>query len=331
MPLLIGGLVVLLLALVLGYLLFSAKSRYSEEASALSSVQSRLQRLSSRPVFPSEVNVQTMGKQLDIYQDYLTGLYESMRGGQAATQPIDRDGFRRMLETVLGKLLNDARSKSVAIPADFSFGFQRYVAGNPPAEEEMPRLVDQLQSVAALCGILYDAGIGELVSVDRTVFEKDAQAAPVEEEFNRRSLRNRPNAEAVAPRTDLFKDPDGLFTKEHYVFSFRAQDGAIWKVLHRLSQGVPFVVVTKLDISNPARPAVVLPKAEEKPAPPKPVATGGWVAPGSATPVAREESVVLPRELRVVAGQELSNVRMEVDLYHFAEAASDVPTGEENP
>lgn len=331
MPLLIGGLVVGLLAAALFYLLFSAKGRYADVSSTLSTVQTRLQRLSGRPVFPSEANVQTLGKQQAIYQEYLDGLYNSMREGQVAAEPIDRDRFRRLLEDSLRQLLNDARAKSVAIAPEMAFGVQRYIAGNPPADEEMPRLVDQLRSIAALCNILYEAGIGELTGVERTVFEKDAMVATTEEDTGR-LRRGRSEPVAVAASTELFADPDGLFTKEHYVLTFRAQDPAIWKALDRLSKGSPFAVVTKVEISNPARPAILLPKAaEEKPETPKPVAVGGWVAPGSATPRTPEETAILPRELRVVAGREMSNVRLEVDVYRFAEPTIVAAEGEENP
>jgi hypothetical protein len=276
-----------------------------------------------------------MGKQLDIYQDYLDGLYDSMRAGQRAAAPVNRDGFRRLLEEGLGGLLNEARAKSVTIAPDFAFGVQRYIAGNPPSDEDLPRLVDQFTSLGTLCRILFDAGIGELVSVDRAVFEKDAQVAPVEEEYGRRGARNRSEPEAAAPSAELFQDPDGLFSKEHYVLSYRAQDGVNWKVLDRLAQGAPFVVVTKLEVSNSAKPAVVLPKTEEKAAPPpKPTSTAGWKSAGEAGSLVageKEEPVILPRELRVVAGQELPLVRLEVDLYRFAEMAVAAEQGEEHP
>lgn len=333
MPLLVGGLVVLLLAIALFYLLFSAKGRYSDGFSGLAAIQNQLERLTNRTVFPSESNVQAMGKQMQIYQEYLGGLKSSMTKGQLAAEPVTRDRFRQLMEETLRQLMNDARAKSVAVPADFAFGFQRYAEGNLPAEEEMGRLVDQLRSVSALCEILYDAGIGELVSVERTVFEKDAQVAPVEEEFGRRSMRNRPDAEVAAPSVELAADPSGLFTKEHYVLSYKAQDAANWKVLDRMAQGAPFVVATMVDITNPARPAVTppAPKAEDKAAAPKPVAAGTWTAPGTAAAGAKAEPEILPRELRVVAGQELPSVRLEVDLYRFAETAVDVAKGEENP
>lgn len=333
MPLLVGGSVVLLLTIVLFFFLFNAKGHYAQEASALSKVQGRLQRLSSRENFPSEANVQTMGKQLSIYQEYLDGLYVAMREGQPPEEPIDRDGFRKLLEEGLRRLLNDAREKSVAIAPNLAFGVKRYVEGATPTNEELPRLVDQFRSIAALCDILYDAGISELVSVERTVFEKDALAMPVEEGFSRgRGSRNRSDPAEVAQNTELYRDPDGLFTKEHYVLAYRSQDEATWNVLDRLSKGAPFVVVTKLEITNPARPAVVLPKTEEKPSPAKPVSIGGWAAPGTAiSAAAKEAPPILPRELRVVAGQELCNVQLEVDVYRFAEVARVAEQEEENP
>ncbi len=334
MPLLIGGLVVLLLAVALFYLLFSARGRYVDSADGLSMVQSKLERLSKRPVFPSETNVQTLGKQLGIYQEYLAGLYDSMSEGQIAAESIDRDRFRKLLEDVLQQLGNDARNQSVTVPADFAFGFQRYAGGALPADDEMNRLVDQLLSIKSLCEVLYAAGVGELTAVERAVFEKDAQVAPVEEASATRR-RNRSEVEvAAAPSAELFKDPDGLFTKEHYVLSYRAQDAANWKVLDQLSKGAPFVVVTKVEISNPARPAVVPPKTETKAAAaPSPVAVGAWRAAGSPNEATsdKNEVEILPRELRVVAGQELPNVRLEVDLYRFAEAASAAEKGEVSP
>ena len=324
MPLLIGGVVVLLVAAALLYALFNAKGHYAEESDGLMMVQSRLSRLSTRAVFPSEVNVQTMGKQLGIYQEYLNGLFGAMREGQAPDQPVDRDGFRKMLEDTLRQLGNTARAKSVAIAPDLAFGVQRYIEGAPPADEDLPRLTDQLRSIAALCNILFEAGIGELVSVERTVFEKDAQLAPVEEDYGRRGRGRTEEAAAPAPSAELVADPDGLFTKEHYVLAYRAQDAANYRVLDRLAQGSPFTVVTRMEITNPARPAVVVPKSEDAaPAAARPTSTAGWQSVGTRGPATGEkkEPEILPRELRVVAGQELPNVRLEIDLYRFAEAA----------
>lgn len=334
MPLLIGGLVVLLVAVGLGYLLFSARGRYHDKTSALATSQNRLARLTSRGVFPSPENVQTLEKQAKIYEDYLAGLFAVIREGQFPAETVPRARFPLVLEDVLKVLVGKAGNpdKRIVLPPDFSFGFQRYTAGNLPAEEEVERLVVQLRSIAALCDILFDAGIAELVSVDRTVFEKDAQVVPAEEEYSRRSSRRGEETSAVAaPSTELFRDSDGLFTKERYTLSFRSKVETMWKVLDRLAQGSPFVVVTKLEFVNPARPAVLVPKKDEakEPGPAQAPAGGQPAALAPGQPAAKTEPEILQRDLRIVAGQELPLVRLELDLYRFAEPAA--REGEENP
>ncbi len=328
MPLLIGMGAVLLLVVLLGYVLINVRGSYEESHMALNQAQRRLNDLSSRPVFPSAGNVQALREQQEIFEDYLDGLFAFMREGQRPMDAPDRDRFRQLLEQTLNRLVQNARAKNITLPPDFAFGFQRYVAGNPPADGELGRLADQLRSVAILCQILYDAGIGELVSVERTVFERDAMAAPppVEEEFVRRRGRGREEPEApVVDTTALVRDPDGLFTRERYVLTYRAQDATQWTVLERLSRGSPFVVVTKVDITNSSRPAVVPPRTEA-------AAPGAGAAPGGPAaaqrPGAARETEILPRELRVVAGQEMPLVRLEVDVYQFVDAS--VATGEES-
>lgn len=317
MPLMIGGAVLALLAGAMFYVLFSARGRYAEAISGLDNAQGRLNRLTGRATFPSEENVKAMRRQSEAYEEYLRGLFASMRAGQVPDEMVDRDRFRQLLEQTLRRLVQQARAKSIALPADFSFGFQRYAAGALPAETDLERLVSQLRSVAAICDILYEAGIGELVTVERTLFERDLQAAAVvveEQPVDRRRGRGRGN-EPVAPVVDptaLYRDPDGLFTRERYVVSYRAPDATNWKVFDRLAKGAPFVVVTKLEIVNAARPAVAPPRTET-PAPGAPGAVPG--RPGAAPEV-------LPRELRVVAGQELPLVRLELDLYRFTEPSA---------
>lgn len=319
----IGAGAVLLVLAGLLYALFNIRGGYHEAKEGLAAVQNRLDRLSRRAVFPSPANVGVLRKQLALYQEYLDELFAVMREGQLPAEPVDRDRFRHFLEESLRRLVNEARAKNVTLPADFAFGFQRYAAGILPVEEELPRLMDQLRSVVWLCGTLYEAGIGELVSVERTVFEKEAQVAPAEEEYGRRGLRGQPEEAQAAPSVELVRDPDGLFTRERYLLVFRATDAAVWKILDRLAKGAPFTVVSRLEVTNPARPVVVPPKTEESAAPPRPTSLAGWQTAAPRAPAAeKKEPEVLPRELRVVAGRELTTIRMEVDIYRFAETAA---------
>ena len=112
--------------------------------------------------------------------------------------------------------------------------------------------------------------------------------------------------------------------------TYRAQDAVNWKVFDLLSKGAPFVIVTKVEIVNSARPVVVPPKTESPASPPPP---GGRPAPpsGGVGTASGSTPEILPRELRVVAGQELPLVRLEVEMYRFAADESAADKGEVNP
>lgn len=329
MPLYIGGGVALVLLLGLGYFLIAEKSAYAEKKEGVDSVRRKLERLTDRkPAFPSAVNVEITSRQLEIYRTYQEGLFDKMRAGQVPVGAVDQDRFRRLLEANLQKLVSDARANAVSIPVQFPFGFHRYVAGALPEPEEMPRLMSQLQGVAQLCTILYQSGISELLGVERTEFEKDALLAAsmnMDDSMGRRRRRDEPSEEEKADPKALFTDSDGLFTKEHYVLNFRAKDEAQKKVLDRLAQGAPFTVVTKMTMTNPGRPLVPAPSpsggSAVAQAAPAPVSSTGWQSAGARNTLAQEtkENAPLPRDLRVIAGRELPDVRLEVDVYRFVE------------
>ena len=322
MPLVIGGVITLLLVGVLGYVLFSAQSSYATANSELQTKGMRMKRLLDRPVYPSDANVGTMESQLGIYEDYLEDLFGAVSEGQTELEAVNRDHFRQVLQQTLRGLYQAAHKNSIKLPPEFAFGFQRYASGVLPAEEDLERLIDQLQTVKALCEILYESGVGELVSIERTVFEKDAQTvAQSEEEYTGARRRGGRMEEAVvaAPATDLVVDEDGLFSKERYVLSYKAQDKANWNVLSRLAQGAPFTIVSRMEVQNNERPSVSLPKPAEAPALAAGARPGGPAMRGGA---GAEEDAVLPRQLRIVAGQELALVKLELDVYRFLQAAA---------
>ena len=80
MPLLVGGLVVLLLVVGLFIWMFGAQGHYADGFAKLSTAQNQLQRLTARNPFPSAGNVQAMDKQLGIYREYLESLKAVKKG-----------------------------------------------------------------------------------------------------------------------------------------------------------------------------------------------------------------------------------------------------------
>lgn len=334
MPLIVGGAVSLVLLLGAGAFLFVQQGGYAEKIESMDSVGAKLKKLTDRKPFPSASNVNRLDSQLEVYTAYQDSLFSSMSKGQEAVGTVDQDRFRRLLAESLTKLIREARSQSVAIPVQFPFGFQRYVAGSLPDPDEMPRLMSQLQGVTQLCHILYESGISALLGVERTEFEKAAGGAAAEAEADnpRRGRRGRGEEENVAAADAskaLYTDPDGLFTKEHYVLKFRAKDAAIQAVLDRLAKGAPFTVVTRMDLVNPNRPVVIVQPEDGQPVgqPPPSFGPGGWAPPpppaGRSLAPEGKENEPLPRDLRVIAGREIPEIRLEIDIYRFVEPAHD--------
>lgn len=335
MPLYVGGAVSLVLLLGAGALLFMQQGAYTEKNGSMESVGQKLKRLTDRKPFPSAANVEMLDEQLEVYTSYQEDLFARMREGQETVGTVDQDRFRKLLAENLMKLIREARAKSVAIPVQFPFGFHRYVAGSLPDPDEMPRLMSQMQGVSQICHILYDAGISELLGVERTEFEKAAQAdlnaegdQPVRGRGRGRG-REEAKEEAAADAKALYTDPDGLFTREHYVVRFRGKDAAIQQVLDRLATGAPFTVVTRMDLVNPNRPVVAV--QPETPLPPGPPQEFGWSAAPLPAPDAGapKDNEPLPRDLRVVAGREIPEVRLEIDMYRFMEPVRDAEETDE--
>lgn len=335
LPLYVGGGVTLVLAGVLGFLLFQQTGEYGEVKDSLDGARRKLVRLTSRePAFPSEINVAQEKKQIETYRAYKDDLFAAMREGQVELWESDRDGFRRRLQDCLDNLVRDAKKHSVGLPPNFTFGFQRYMAGALPEDGEIPRLMGQLQAVTAVCGILYECGVTELRGVERTEFEKSAQGGGDDGEMSARERRRqarRGEEDTVKAPTELYVDPDGLFCKEHFAVTFAARDGAQWKILDRLAQGAPFIVVTGVTMTNGQKPmtaAVAGAGGESSGATSQEV----WTSAGGRNALegkAAEE--ILPRELRVCAGHETPEVRLELDVYRFLEESdpTEAEEGEE--
>lgn len=331
-PVIIGGVVVGVLAIALLGVLITSISSFGEKSDELAKKNNELARLRNRSVFPSEENAELMQDQVETYQDYLQDLSESLRKNQSPDVRFTRDRFIPEFGEALRAIYTTARKNGVAIAVtqpdmlSTCFGLGLYKSGTPPSSNDLPRVMSQIQDIKALGLTLCEAGIAEIVSFSRTEFETAAALAAANEDedgASRRRRRNRDEDEAPAELPGaLFTDPDGLFTRESYTLTFKASDAALRKVLDAFAKGQPFAVVTSLDVSNAARPAVQAPPtAEPEPAAPAPVSVaraGGFTAVGSPmAPAQKEAPVILQRDLRVTAGKEVPTVVMGVDVYRF--------------
>lgn len=348
MPLIVGGAVFGVLAAALGFFTYRAIGQFSDSQEALTAQTSKLRRLRNRDPFPSAENADVLAKQRDHFADYLAALRNDMGKAQPDIGDVSRDRWNREFGQTLRSIVTSAQSHGVNLPSfttGFLFGFERY-REVIPLDSELARLFPQLQGVSRLCNILFESGITELVGVERELFENIPVAAPVDEDDSRAGRRNRrrqqEEEEVQGPSRDPFKDKDGLFTREHYTLTFRAKDEAFWNVLGAFAkEPAPFIVVTKVDVLNDKRPFIPPSRQEaggvalppSSPVPGRlPTATDGFRAAGAPAPAPKDSAEApLPRELRVSAGNDLSLVRIELDIYRFAGDDAAAPATEEEP
>lgn len=323
LPLILGGVVFLLAAAGLGYLAFAEIGRFNEGADRMDAANAKLAKLVNRDPFPSAENVKALERQTEGFGAYLGGLTAKMREGQIEPEALNFSQFSGAFEEMRTCLAAVAGEHGVQIPAQFDYGFKYYADGNMPVPDDMNRLVRQLGTVEMLSRILYESGIKSIASVERPVFEPAAIAAQAGkgEENTRRRRRgdDEETAATNATATTEYADPDGLFTREHYVFRFAADDEALLKALAAFADNKPVTVVTKVAAENKARPQPLLNPA---------AGTAGTVGAATARPAGRAADPAaaeqapaepLPRELRIIAGKEIPSVAIELDVYRFPE------------
>jgi hypothetical protein len=318
--LVVGGSVALVCAAGACFGLFHFQSKYSKAAAELKSANDRLDRLNRRNPFPKAENTTIVQQNRDKMNDFVASLRDDFRKGQVASETMEPAKFASFLDGVR----KDVRARAVAakskIPDQASLGFARYVAGALPSEADIPRLVVQARTVGALCEVIFEARIEELVDLQRTHFETavdvagtpgGAPAALLPGESGPASTLL--NAIALPPI-----ESNELFSAERFGIVFVGREYSGWEVMNALARCGLFAVLRHVELENVVNPKQPggLPGAAPVAPPPPPT------APGVAAPVV----IHPPREERVVAGREQVRVSMVVDVYRFAGP----PVGEES-
>ena len=322
MVLIVGGSIAGVLLLITLFMLFRFRSKYEGVNADLRASQQRLDSLYARDPFPSEENVLLVQTNLGVLQVYFDKFYGELKGGQIEPLKMEPAGFPLLLSKTMERLRSRAAGVGVVLPGRFAFGFEHYAVGALPNAGDVPRLVIQEKTVEELCNILFNAKVSEMVSVHRQVFE--AGVVPSGEDGwseGRRSRRRGPEQvpqEDAAQKAQEYIDPSGLFSREHYVLTFKGKDSAVMDVLNRFARSKMFVVVSRVEVAN----ETPLPKSQvAAAAAPAARPAAGAAAAGVVAPVL-PKSEAPTHEERIVAGRELVKATVEVDVYRFIASES---------
>ncbi len=282
------GLIALLLVGA-GAGLVSAYGRYSSQDRDLRGSIDRLQQLNQRNPFPAESNLDREQENLRDVVDKYNELNELLREAQVDRQPMEASDFMPFLERSLRQLRGRLQQARIRFPEGYAFGFEKYAVGQLPASENIPRLVQQLKIMEVFCRMLQDSAVTELTAIKRDEFEQAARGAS----GGRRGEAG-PDAEP--------EGPPQLVEKQTFTLSFKARESAVVTLLNKLAGYPMFIVVTRLDMTNPRQEFSLAKSAPAE-------AAGGAQAGSGSRPGA---------DRAVIIGREELDVELDVDVYRFA-------------
>ncbi|HMP75900.1 MAG TPA: Amuc_1100 family pilus-like protein [Kiritimatiellia bacterium] len=305
MVLLVGGGIALILLIVALVFLFRARGNFERKNDELAQSLRKLESLTRRNPFPSPANIQVLEANLAAIRDAAGDLQETLAKGQVSPDPIEAAQFAPLLEQSSKRLVARAGELGITMPDRFSLGLDRYAAGELPSRQAIPRLVTQLKTMEALCGILFQARIHTLMGIEREPFELAAQ--PEQEEFTgmrRRATVQEPTVSqraAIVPKSA--ENP--LYEVERVTITVLARDAAVWDVLNLMASSPLVASVVDVQLVNTLADQL-----------------------GKAQPVAAIEADKAPagvplryptHEERIVAGRELVRATILVDVYRFVQ------------
>jgi hypothetical protein len=361
--LLLMAIVVVLLVVIglSGFLLFKGIRQFASAEVKLKRSVSMLRNYYVRNPFPSTANVDKEVENVRVVEEWYGKLLGALKGGEIAPQQKTPSTFMTLLSNTKNALVAQARPNQpsgTALPKDFAFGFDRYMAiGSLPAPADVPRLTQQLMITEQICRILFEERARGLLAIRRDEFEDVAAppqegAAPSARPLTRLPVTPEAAGEGVGqPKPDEVKQAGilkegALYARMHFSVSFKATEKELLGILNRLSRHDMFAVVSSLRMdkaendvaavkSAPAGPAADVespratsPSAEKTSARARrspgraAAAPAPEVASGSEPAPAEEKAKATGTRLeRLVCGPAMEKpmtVKMELDVYRFA-------------
>lgn len=336
MVLIVGCGIAGLLTIGAGVVLFQKMAAHGKAEAELRSARQKYATLEKRAVHPNDANLAATSSNLVQATAAFSNVIQKLRAGQLQelTNTVE---FAPMVEEVVKRLQDGAKSAGVMLPQDFAFGFDTYKKGTRPAAEAVPRLALQLRTTELVCKILYAARISNVVAISREEFDDGAsQATPSSAGgaslFSVGRSESRPSASgAVVVRDIPMSASNQIYSTERFYVEFTGRENAAWEVLNALAKGPPFAVIRHADIEatlpafggTAGRGSPVTGSATSQ-------AYGeaygrGFPAGGAATLLSTNSLVFVEREDRVLAGRETVKAAIVFDVVRFAESSGGAP------
>jgi len=261
-------------------------------------------------IYPSEENVRLVKSNTALAEVFINDASRLLV--TEPYKPIAAVTLHNQLPTIIDRLRRDATNAGIELPPNYQFTFGEIKRQASIFPYQVEPLVNQLNEVSAICGVLFNAKVRALDGLQRVMAYNGDPGGP----DLLTDLAQRTNSVA----TNL------TFVSTPYRMVFRAFSGDLAAVVNGLSAAKEFMVIRQLDVdatasgregiqpggvtdpmtvpfgAPPGTPAMRLPGMPAPGAPPPPAPPGGAaprpavpVRPGmTAAPVAPPKSTLVP-------------------------------------
>ena len=316
-----SGVVLAALAAASVALLISKNGAASGALEEREAKERELKRLFDSSPFPSAGNIAIVNADTKAVSNFVAQLQEELSAGAIRMTSSSPAFFKQNLESAVLQLRSQAPivDGTRCVPDGFMFGFGRYLGaeGVMPAQDDVPRLGQQFETIRLMAGMIYDARVSEWKSVERDLFESGAEAEAAEEEDaprrggGRRRGRNRGGDEGDSrKRESQTSVVEGGKLIETYSIEVAGRQLAVLDLLNRIAACPTCMVATDVRLSR--RVADI----RKYVAP----ATKGGVAAAPVVEASTNNLEFIPKSERVVSGPEIDQLvdaRIKIEVIHF--------------
>ncbi|MFQ3670020.1 MAG: hypothetical protein SNJ84_01025 [Verrucomicrobiia bacterium] len=274
-----------------------AASELDTARSVREQVTTKLTAMDRRPILPVQKNLDALTEKKNEFAAILDNALPGLKARNAAfaevvtawqdgrpSAGLSPDGWKRLMNERRQALDKEAADRKVKIPENFYYGFSRYRLPNPEAQFT-PQLGVQLVAIDRLANILIESRVESIRAIRRVYFEEPARAG------------GPPAGEEALPGA-ILQDPLKLYWVYPFELSFRCTTPQLAQVVNAIASAPELFIIRFIQVEN------------------------------EVTEVKRRSAIQtqLATEVRqtgklfvTVAGDELLNIRLRVDLILWAE------------
>jgi len=285
---------------------YRAYDKASKVKATLGGTFHQLETIYNENPFPYPTNVAMRRSEAAWMTNWCQSLVEELRAGASSNEDLSSSGFIQNFQNISAELHRQAAAEGGKVLSDgFAFGFDRYLGSKSemPKPENVKRLALQFAMVEAITREILASRVNALSQIDREKFDGEGVETP--------AAGGRRHASAASASAPVAASAaDARYPRQHFTFTFTADEKALAEVLGRLAKMPLFVVVTELKINRVERG--LLPRPE------KTAVDSDKAKP--AVEFDKAKAALIPPSQRVVSGPEVApllKTQMQVDVYTF--------------